>query len=143
MPGAEADGVRRLAGSPLLEPSTSLGSPLAARRARRMSTPAFRRPASPAADGSPFGRAHYPAQYGPASTLKFTEAGMAKLRAETLENWSREVQDLELSRGRAAALADSLEPLAAAAAAARPALPFDCEPADFVRAQRRWQEGEP
>jgi hypothetical protein len=68
------------------------------------------------------------------------EAGMAKLRAETLESWSREAQDLELSRERAAALVDSLEPLAAAAKAARPALPFDCEPADFVRAQRRWRE---
>jgi hypothetical protein len=68
------------------------------------------------------------------------EAGMAKLRAETLASWSREAQDLELSRERAAALADSLEPLAAAAATARPTLPFDCEPADFVRAQRRWRE---
>jgi hypothetical protein len=64
---------------------------------------------------------------------------MAKLRAETVQNWAREAQDLELSPARAAALADSLDPLAAVAAAARAALPFDCEPALFLRAQRRWQ----
>ncbi|HJU20196.1 MAG TPA: hypothetical protein VJ770_27395 [Stellaceae bacterium] len=67
---------------------------------------------------------------------------MARLRAETLENWAREAQGIELSHERAAALADSLEPLAAAAQAARRALPFDCEPALFLRVQRRWQGGE-
>ena len=61
---------------------------------------------------------------------------MAKLRAETVQNWAREAQGLELSRERAEAIADSLN---AAAEAARPALPLDCEPADFLRAQRRWQ----
>lgn len=61
---------------------------------------------------------------------------MAKLRAETLRNWAREGQDIELSHERAAALAASIESLMAAAG--RRALPFDCEPADFLRAQRRW-----
>jgi aspartyl-tRNA(Asn)/glutamyl-tRNA(Gln) amidotransferase subunit A len=56
------------------------------------------------------------------------EAGMAKLRAETLASWSREAQDLELSRERAAALADSLEPLAAAAATARLPCPSIANP---------------
>lgn len=63
---------------------------------------------------------------------------MAKLRAETVQNWSREAQDLEVARERAAGLAASLDSLATAAAAGRRALPFDCEPADFLRAQRRW-----
>ncbi|MGH7037321.1 MAG: hypothetical protein ACREE4_21195 [Stellaceae bacterium] len=61
---------------------------------------------------------------------------MAKLRAETLENWSREAHGIELSPERAAALAAAIESLLAAAGHRAP--PFDCEPADFLRAQRRW-----
>ena len=68
---------------------------------------------------------------------------MTRLQAETVQDWARAAQGLELSLERAAALADSLAPLAAAAAAARPALVFDCEPARFLRAQRRWQDGQP
>jgi|GEM_PF-3493998 hypothetical protein len=67
---------------------------------------------------------------------------MAKLQAETVQSWARAAQDLDLSPERAAALADSLDRLAAAAAAARRALPFDCEPALFWRVQRRWQGDE-
>jgi hypothetical protein len=61
---------------------------------------------------------------------------MAKLRAETLQNWAREAQDLELPPERAAALAAVLDSLALAVG--HPRLPFDCEPAEFLRAQRRW-----
>lgn len=61
---------------------------------------------------------------------------MAKLRAETLQNWAREAQDIELSHERAASLAAALDSLAMAAG--HPALPFDCEPAAFLRAQHRW-----
>lgn len=63
---------------------------------------------------------------------------MARMRAETVQNWVREAQDLDITRERAAALAASLDSLIAAAAEGRRALPFDCEPADFLRAQRRW-----
>lgn len=65
---------------------------------------------------------------------------MAKLRAETVRLWGREALDLEISSERAAQIAESIDPLAGAARQAR-ALPFDSEPADFQRAQRRWQGG--
>ena len=68
---------------------------------------------------------------------------MTRLRAETVQDWARQAQGIELSLERAAALADSLAPLAAAATAGRAALAFDCEPALFLRVQRRWQEGQP
>jgi hypothetical protein len=68
---------------------------------------------------------------------------MTRLPAETVQDWARAAQGLELSPERAAALADSLAPFAAVAAAARPALVFDCEPALFLRAQRRWREEQP
>jgi phosphoribosylamine-glycine ligase len=109
-----------------------------------MPIPRFAPPGFPDSDGSLSEPRHYPANYGPGLTITFfREKEMAKLQAETVQSWAREVQDLELSSARAAALAAMLEPLAAAAAAARRALPFDCEPALFLRAQQRWQGEEP
>lgn len=61
---------------------------------------------------------------------------MAKLQAETLRNWAREAQGFELTPERAAALSASLESLKAVAG--RRSVPFDCEPAAFLGAQRRW-----
>lgn len=66
---------------------------------------------------------------------------MAKIRAETLQSWLREAQDIELPQERAASLAASLDSLAAAAGHRAP--PFDCEPAGFLRAQRRWLGEQP
>jgi hypothetical protein len=63
---------------------------------------------------------------------------MAQLRGETLRQWTTEAQDLDLPSDRAAQIAAAIEPIAAAARQAAKALPFDSEPADFVRAQRRW-----
>jgi hypothetical protein len=65
---------------------------------------------------------------------------MAGLQAETVRRWGRESQDLEILEAEAAAIAAGIEPLAAGARAA-PRLPFDSEPADFLKAQRRWLGG--
>ncbi len=65
---------------------------------------------------------------------------MAGLQAETVQRWARESQDLEIPQAEAAAIAAAIEPLAAGARAA-PRLPFDSEPADFLKAQRRWRGG--
>ena len=64
---------------------------------------------------------------------------MAGLRGETVRQWAREAQDIEFAGDHAAGIARAIEPVAAAARAAEKAVPFDSEPADFVRAQRRWQ----
>jgi hypothetical protein len=63
---------------------------------------------------------------------------MAGLRGETLREWAREAQDLDIAAERAAGLATAVEQLNAPARAAEKALPFDSEPALFVLAQRRW-----
>lgn len=65
---------------------------------------------------------------------------MAGLRGETVRHWAREAQDIEFAPEHAAGIARAIEPVAVAAKKAGAALPFDSEPADFVRAQRRWVE---
>jgi hypothetical protein len=66
---------------------------------------------------------------------------MAGMTADTVRDWSREAQDIALSDVEAAAVARTVETLAVAARAAGAALPFDSEPADYLRAQRRWLGG--
>jgi hypothetical protein len=63
---------------------------------------------------------------------------MAGLRGETVRQWAKEAQDLDFAGDHAAGIARAIEPVAAAARAAEKAVPFDSEPADFDRAQRRW-----
>ena len=63
---------------------------------------------------------------------------MAQLRGETVRQWTAEAQDLDLPPERATQIAAAIESIAAAARQAAKALPFDSEPADFVKAQRRW-----
>ena len=63
---------------------------------------------------------------------------MAQLQGETVRQWTAEAQDIELRAERAAEIAAAISPIAAAARRAAGALRFDSEPADFVRAQRRW-----
>jgi hypothetical protein len=66
---------------------------------------------------------------------------MAGMTADTIRNWAKEAQDLTLAEAEAASVARAIETLAAAARAAAAALPFDCEPAEYLRAQRRWLRG--
>lgn len=63
---------------------------------------------------------------------------MAGLRPETVQIWGREAQDLEISPDRAAAIAKFVETVAATARTAARSIPFDSEPADFIRALHRW-----
>ena len=63
---------------------------------------------------------------------------MAGLTAETVRNWAQEAQDIALTEGEAAATARAVEILATAAREAARTLPFDAEPAEFLKAQRRW-----
>ena len=63
---------------------------------------------------------------------------MAQLRGETVRNWAAEAQGLDIAAERAAQIAAAIEPINVAAQQAAKAVPFDSEPADFVRAQRRW-----
>ena len=63
---------------------------------------------------------------------------MAGLMADTVRDWAKQAQDIVLGEGEAAAVARAIETLAASAREAARALPFDSEPADFLRAQRRW-----
>jgi len=65
---------------------------------------------------------------------------MAGLSAETVQRHAREAQDIEVSDERAATIAAAIEPLAAAARREAASLAFESEPADFLRAQRRWLE---
>lgn len=65
---------------------------------------------------------------------------MAGLSAESVQRYGREAQDIELSDERAARIAAALEPLTAAAKREATTLAFESEPADFLRAQRRWLE---
>jgi hypothetical protein len=69
------------------------------------------------------------------------EGGMAGLSAESVQRYAREAQDIEISGERAATIAAALEPLTAAARREAATLAFESEPADFLRAQRRWLEG--
>ena len=63
---------------------------------------------------------------------------MAGLTAETVRNWAKEAQDIAVSEADAAATARAVETLATAARKAAGGLPFDAEPAEFLKAQRRW-----
>ena len=65
---------------------------------------------------------------------------MAGITAEIVQRYAREAQDIEISAERAATIAAALEPLTAAARREAAGLPFESEPADFLRAQRRWLE---
>jgi hypothetical protein len=63
---------------------------------------------------------------------------MAGLRAETIQVWGREAQDLEISDERAIEIRKTIEAVARVARTAAPSIPFDAEPADFIRALHRW-----
>jgi hypothetical protein len=63
---------------------------------------------------------------------------MAELRGETVRNWTAEAQGLDTAPERAQQIAAAVAPLTTAARQAERKLPFDCEPAAFVVAQRRW-----
>lgn len=65
---------------------------------------------------------------------------MAGITADTVQRYAREAQDIEMSGERAATIAAAVEPLAAAARREAASLPFESEPSDFLRAQRRWLE---
>ena len=65
---------------------------------------------------------------------------MAGLSAESVQRYAREAQDIEISGERAATIAAAIEPLMAAARREAATLPFESEPADFLRVQRRWLE---
>ena len=68
---------------------------------------------------------------------------MAQLRGETVRQWAQEAQGIEIPPERAGQVAAAIGPLAAVARAAERNLPFDCEPAAFVVAQRRWSGQKP
>ncbi|HVH75395.1 MAG TPA: hypothetical protein VM755_10845 [Stellaceae bacterium] len=65
---------------------------------------------------------------------------MAGLSADTVQRYAREAQDIEISGERAATIAAAVEPLTGAARREAAKLAFESEPADFLRAQRRWLE---
>ncbi|HEV2303261.1 MAG TPA: hypothetical protein VGR91_16965 [Stellaceae bacterium] len=65
---------------------------------------------------------------------------MAGISADTVQRYGREAQDIEISSERAATIAAAVEPLMAAARREAASLAFESEPADFLRAQRRWLE---
>ena len=63
---------------------------------------------------------------------------MAGLTEGTTRDWAREAQGIVLSESEAASMARAIEMLAATARAAAGSMPFDSEPAEYLRAQRRW-----
>jgi hypothetical protein len=64
---------------------------------------------------------------------------MTGLRPETIMNWGREAQDIEVTVERAPIIAEFVNAVATTARNARSAIPFEAEPADFLRALKRWR----
>jgi hypothetical protein len=54
-------------------------------------------------------------------------------------NWGREAQDIEVAVERAPIIAEFVNAICTTARDARNAIPFEAEPADFLRALKRWR----